>query len=104
MAPPSAHAASTSADVPTRWATMAGLRKIPAPTTAPTTTMMASKVPRRRSYPTPCGAAAGGLESGMIAEHSTLEVRTRGNDHVVDLTAKLQAAVADTGAPTGQAP
>jgi secondary thiamine-phosphate synthase enzyme len=39
----------------------------------------------------------------MIAEHRTLEVRTRGNDHVVDLTAKLQAAVAGTGVRTGQA-
>ncbi|NJD19847.1 MAG: carbohydrate binding family 9 domain-containing protein, partial [Gemmatimonadetes bacterium] len=38
----------------------------------------------------------------MIAEHRTLEVRTRGNDHVVDLTSRLQAAIADTGVRTGQ--
>ena len=29
--------------------------------------------------------------------------RTRGNDHIVDLTAQLQAAVAETGVRTGQA-
>jgi secondary thiamine-phosphate synthase enzyme len=39
----------------------------------------------------------------MIAEHRTLECRTRGNDHIVDLTGQLQAAVADTGVQTGQA-
>lgn len=39
----------------------------------------------------------------MIAEHRTLEVRTRGNDHIVDITAKLQSAVAGTGVRTGQA-
>jgi len=39
----------------------------------------------------------------MIAEHRTLTCRTRGNDHVVDLTAQLQAAVAGTGVRTGQA-
>jgi len=39
----------------------------------------------------------------MIAEHRTLRCKTRGNDHIVDLTAELQAAVADTGVTTGQA-
>jgi secondary thiamine-phosphate synthase enzyme len=39
----------------------------------------------------------------MIAEHRTLVCRTRGNDHIVDLTAQLQAAVAETGVRTGQA-
>jgi len=39
----------------------------------------------------------------MIAEHRTLALRTRGNDHVVDLTARLQDLVAETGVRTGQA-
>jgi len=39
----------------------------------------------------------------MIAEHRTLECRTRGNDHIVDLTAALQSLVAETGVTTGQA-
>ena len=39
----------------------------------------------------------------MIAEHRTLALRTRGNDHVVDLTARLQELVTETGVHTGQA-
>jgi secondary thiamine-phosphate synthase enzyme len=39
----------------------------------------------------------------MIAEHRTLERRTRGNDHIVDLTRELQDLVASTGVTTGQA-
>lgn len=39
----------------------------------------------------------------MIAEHRTLEFRTRGDGHIVDLTGQLQAAVAETGVRTGQA-
>lgn len=39
----------------------------------------------------------------MIAEHRTLECHTRGNDHIVDLTEQLQAAVAESGIQTGQA-
>jgi secondary thiamine-phosphate synthase enzyme len=39
----------------------------------------------------------------MIAEHRTLQRRTRGNDHIVDLTAELQELVASTGVTTGQA-
>jgi len=39
----------------------------------------------------------------MIAEHRTLERRTRGNDHIVDLTGELQDLVAATGVTTGQA-
>jgi len=39
----------------------------------------------------------------MIAEHRTLALRTRGNDHVVDLTGRLQDLVAETGVRTGQA-
>ena len=39
----------------------------------------------------------------MIAEHRTLALRTRGNDHVVDLTARLQELVTETGVRTGQA-
>ena len=39
----------------------------------------------------------------MIAEHRILECRTRGNDHIVDLTAALQTLVAETGVTTGQA-
>ena len=39
----------------------------------------------------------------MIAEHRTLECHTRGNDHIVDLTEQLQAAIAEIGVRTGQA-
>ena len=38
----------------------------------------------------------------MIAEHRAVEFDTRGNDHIVDLTAEIQALVADTGVTTGQ--
>jgi len=39
----------------------------------------------------------------MIAEHYTLECATRGNDHVVDITGQVQAAVEASGVTTGQA-
>jgi len=39
----------------------------------------------------------------MIAEHRTLTCRTRGNDHIVDLTGQLQAAIAEIGVEVGQA-
>lgn len=39
----------------------------------------------------------------MIAGHRTLECHTRGNDHIVDLTEQLQAAIAEIGVRTGQA-
>ena len=39
----------------------------------------------------------------MIAEHFALECSTRGNDHIVDITGQLQAAVHDSGVHTGQA-
>jgi secondary thiamine-phosphate synthase enzyme len=39
----------------------------------------------------------------MIAEHHAIEFRTRGNDHIVDLTSQLQSIVAGTGMHTGQA-
>jgi secondary thiamine-phosphate synthase enzyme len=39
----------------------------------------------------------------MITEHHALEFRTRGNDHIVDLTSQLQSFVAETGVHTGQA-
>jgi secondary thiamine-phosphate synthase enzyme len=39
----------------------------------------------------------------MIAEHHTIEVDTRGDDHIVDLTPDLLATVARTGVRTGQA-
>ena len=38
----------------------------------------------------------------MIVEQRTLEVSTRGNDHIVDLTGEVQALVAETGVATGQ--
>jgi len=38
----------------------------------------------------------------MIAQHRTLEVGTRGNDHILDLTADVQEVVAETGVTTGQ--
>ncbi|HSH75434.1 MAG TPA: secondary thiamine-phosphate synthase enzyme YjbQ, partial [Longimicrobiales bacterium] len=39
----------------------------------------------------------------MIAEHYALECSTRGDDHILDLTAQVQAAVARSGVTTGQA-
>jgi secondary thiamine-phosphate synthase enzyme len=39
----------------------------------------------------------------VIVEHRALECRTRGDDHIVDLTADVQAAVASSGVRTGQA-
>jgi secondary thiamine-phosphate synthase enzyme len=39
----------------------------------------------------------------MIAEHYTLECSTRGNDHIVDLTGQVQAAIEASGIGTGQA-
>ena len=38
----------------------------------------------------------------MIAEHRKIEFRTRGNDHIIDLTGQVQAVVAGTGVRTGQ--
>jgi secondary thiamine-phosphate synthase enzyme len=38
----------------------------------------------------------------MIAEHHTLQLSTRGNDHILDLTQEVQALVAETGIGTGQ--
>ena len=39
----------------------------------------------------------------MIAEHTTIHRQTTGDDHIVDLTADVQAAVAESGVSTGQA-
>ena len=39
----------------------------------------------------------------MIAEHRTLQFRTRGHDHIVDLTDEVQTLVAEIGITTGQA-
>ena len=38
----------------------------------------------------------------LLAEHRTIELRTHGNDHIVDITGDVQALVADTGVTTGQ--
>jgi secondary thiamine-phosphate synthase enzyme len=38
----------------------------------------------------------------MIAEHRTLELSTRGNDHILDLTGQVQDLVAEVGLTTGQ--
>jgi secondary thiamine-phosphate synthase enzyme len=38
----------------------------------------------------------------MIAEHRTIEFQTRGNDHIVDLTSRVQAVVGESGVNTGQ--
>ncbi len=38
----------------------------------------------------------------MIAQHRTLQVSTRGNDHILDLTEEVQRLVAETGVTTGQ--
>ena len=39
----------------------------------------------------------------MIAEHRTIECRTGGDDHIVDLTGHVQDAVAESGVRRGQA-
>jgi secondary thiamine-phosphate synthase enzyme len=39
----------------------------------------------------------------MIAEHYALECDTRGNDHIVDVTAQVQEAIGASGVTTGQA-
>jgi secondary thiamine-phosphate synthase enzyme len=39
----------------------------------------------------------------MIAKHFTVECRTRGDDHIVDLTEQVMAAVTDSGVRVGQA-
>ena len=39
----------------------------------------------------------------MIAQNRTLECQTQGHDHILDLTAQVQAAVSDSGVQTGQA-
>jgi len=39
----------------------------------------------------------------MIAEHYVLECPTRGNDHIVDMTGQIQAAIEASGVETGQA-
>lgn len=39
----------------------------------------------------------------MIAEHYVLECPTRGNDHIIDMTGQIQAAVEASGVSTGQA-
>ena len=38
----------------------------------------------------------------MIAEHRTIQISTRGNDHILDLTDDVQGLVAQTGVTTGQ--
>jgi secondary thiamine-phosphate synthase enzyme len=38
----------------------------------------------------------------MVVEHRTMEFRTRGNDHILDLTDQVQGFVADTGVTKGQ--
>jgi secondary thiamine-phosphate synthase enzyme len=38
----------------------------------------------------------------MVAEHRTIEFKTEGNDHILNLTDQLQALVAETGVTTGQ--
>ncbi len=39
----------------------------------------------------------------MIVEHHPLELRTQGNDHILDLTAQVQSAVTASGIRVGQA-
>ena len=39
----------------------------------------------------------------MRAEHYEVRRSTRGNDHILDLTDEVQAAVAEAGVTTGQA-
>ena len=39
----------------------------------------------------------------MITRHFVLECRTRGDDHILDMTESVQAAIAESGVRTGQA-
>ncbi len=48
--PPAAQAPRASPGVPTRAATAAGVRKMPAPMMPPTTAIVAEKSPSRRAY------------------------------------------------------
>src|SRR5271165_3703886 len=58
MNPPAIHAAKNRASPPAAVATMAGVRKMPMPTTRLNTTIAVSKVESRaRMIPTPCSAA-----------------------------------------------
>jgi len=38
----------------------------------------------------------------MISQHRTIQIRTQGNDHILDLTDDVQRIVAETGVTTGQ--
>ena len=38
----------------------------------------------------------------MIAQHRTIELKTQGNDHILDITDEVQVFVAETGVSTGQ--
>ena len=38
----------------------------------------------------------------MVAEHRTIDFRTEGNDHILNLTDQVQGLVAETGVATGQ--
>jgi secondary thiamine-phosphate synthase enzyme len=38
----------------------------------------------------------------MIAQHQTLELKTQGNDHILDITDDVQSFLAETGVSTGQ--
>jgi len=38
----------------------------------------------------------------MIVAHRTVELSTRGNDHILDITGEVQALLAETGVTTGQ--
>ena len=38
----------------------------------------------------------------MIAEHRTIQVSTRGNDHILDITGDVQRIVSESGVTTGQ--
>jgi secondary thiamine-phosphate synthase enzyme len=38
----------------------------------------------------------------MIAQHQTLELKTQGNDHILDITDEVQSFLAETGVSTGQ--
>lgn len=39
----------------------------------------------------------------MIAEHRTIQLSTRGDDHILDITGDVQRIVAESGVTTGQA-
>src|SRR6185503_10999991 len=68
--PPTTHAMSTIPELPTRSATVAGVRKIPPPMMPPTTAMVPENNPRRRAYETAPSAIS--AQPSVIADRRWL--------------------------------